>query len=99
MTLEVVSPFDGSLIKSIPVHAAEDAEVMLRKALSCYRDRDGWLDHHERIAVLKKLALLIEDEVDEFALLIAREGGKPLLDAKVEVARVTCPQERVHSLS
>ena len=87
MTLEVVSPFDGSLIKSIPVHAAEDAEVMLRKALSCYRDRAGWLDHHERIAVLKKLALLIEDEADEFALLIAREGGKPLLDAKVEVAR------------
>ena len=85
--LEVVSPFDGSLIKSIPVHDAEDAEVMLKKALSCYSDRDGWLDHHQRIAVLEKLALSMQDMADEFALLIASEGGKPLLDAKVEVAR------------
>ena len=85
--LEVVSPFDGSLIKSIPVHDSEDAEVMLRKARACYRNRDGWLDHHQRIAILEKLALSIEAEADEFALLIAREGGKPLIDARVEVAR------------
>ncbi len=87
MTLEVRSPFDGSLIKSIPVHDGDDAEAMLRKALACHGDRDAWLDHHERIAVLKRLALLIEAEADEFALLIAREGGKPLIDARVEVTR------------
>ena len=81
------SPFDGSLIQSIPVHDAEDAGRMLSRALACYRDRDGWLDHHQRIAVLEKLALSIEAEADDFALLIAREGGKPLLDARVEVAR------------
>ena len=87
MKLEVTSPFDGSLIKSIPMHGAEDAEAMLKKALACYGDRAAWLDHHERIAVLKKLARLIEAEAAQFALLIAREGGKPLLDARVEVAR------------
>ncbi len=87
MKLEVTSPFDGSLIKSIPMHGAEDAEAMLKKALACYGDRAAWLDHHERIAVLKKLARLIEAEAAQVALLIAREGGKPLLDARVEVAR------------
>jgi len=86
-TLDVSSPFDGSLISTIPMHSADDAEAMLEKALACYRNRDGWLEHHERIAVLKKLALFIDDEADDFALLIAQEGGKPLTDARVEVAR------------
>ncbi len=86
-TLDVSSPFDGSLIRTIPMHSADDAEAMLEKALACYRNRDGWLKHHERIAVLEKLALFIDAEADDFALLIAQEGGKPLTDAKVEVAR------------
>ena len=86
-TLDVSSPFDGSLIRTIPMHSADDAEVMLEKALACYRNRDGWLEHHERIAVLEKLALFIDAEADDFSLLIAQEGGKPLTDARVEVAR------------
>jgi len=86
-TLDVSSPFDGSLIRTIPMQSADDAEAMLEKALACYRNRDGWLEHHERIAILEKLALSIDAEADDFALLIAQEGGKPLMDARVEVAR------------
>ncbi len=86
-TLDVSSPFDGSLIRTIPMHGADDAEAILEKALACYRNRDGWLEHHERIAVLEKLALFIDAEADDFALLIAQEGGKPLTDARVEVGR------------
>ena len=85
--LDVSSPFDGSLIRTIPMQSADDAEAMLEKALACYRNRDGWLEHHERIAILKRLALSIDAEADDFALLIAQEGGKPLMDARVEVAR------------
>ena len=85
--LDVSSPFDGSLIRTIPMQSADDAEAMLEKALACYRNRDGWLEHHERISILKKLALSIDAEADDFALLIAQEGGKPLTDARVEVAR------------
>ena len=85
--LDVSSPFDGSLIRTIPMQSADDAEAMLEKALACYRNRDGWLEPYERIAILKKLALSIDAEADDFALLIAQEGGKPLMDARVEVAR------------
>ena len=80
--LDVSSPFDGSLIRTIPMQNADDAEAMLEKALACYGNRDGWLEHHERIAILEKLALLIDAEADDFALLIAQEGGKPLMDAR-----------------
>jgi acyl-CoA reductase-like NAD-dependent aldehyde dehydrogenase len=85
--LDVSSPFDGTLIKTIPTHSADDAEAMLEKALACYENRAGWLEHHERGAILEKLGALVDAEAEEFALLIAQEGGKPLADARVEVAR------------
>ena len=87
LSLDVTSPFDGSLIRAVPTQNADNAEAMLQSAVACFKNRDGWLEHHERIAVLKKLASLIEAEADDFALLIAQEGGKPLNDARVEVAR------------
>jgi len=86
-TLDVVSPFDGSLIKTLPLQGGQDAETMLQTATRLYQDRDGWLEHDQRIAILQKLSRLVAAEAEEFALLIAREGGKPLVDARVEVAR------------
>lgn len=86
-TLTVRSPFDQSPIKDIPLCSAEEAEKKLQKALDLFKDRDSWLAPHERIAILKKFAGLLEKEADAFALLIASEGGKPLIDARVEVAR------------
>jgi len=87
MSLDVTSPFDGSRIQTIALSNADAAEQMLEKAHGLYRARDGWLEHHERIAILKRLAGLVEAEADTFAMLIAKEGGKPLMDARVEVAR------------
>jgi len=86
-SLDVVSPFDGSLIKTIAVQNQADADAMLSRAQSIYRNRDAWLEPYQRIEILKKLAGLVEAEADDFALLIASEGGKPLMDAKVEVTR------------
>lgn len=41
----------------------------------------------ERAARLEKFARLVADHHEELALLIAREGGKPLTDARVEMTR------------
>ena len=87
-TLDVCSPFDGSLIKTIALQRADEAEQVLKTASRLFQDRDGWLEHDQRIAILRKLAELVAAESDEFALLIAQEGGKPLTDARVEVTRV-----------
>ncbi|MFW5440397.1 MAG: aldehyde dehydrogenase family protein [Methylophilaceae bacterium] len=85
--LTVTSPFDGSLLETVLMQDANDAELMLDKAAKLFRNRDGWLEHHARIKVLKKLAALVEGEAEDFAMLIAKEGGKPLTDARIEVAR------------
>ncbi len=88
-SLQVTSPFDGSLIKTISRTTPEAVEVMLQKAVALYKNRDAWMEPYERIAILKKLAALVEKESHEFAMLIVKEGGKPLIDAKIEVARAT----------
>jgi acyl-CoA reductase-like NAD-dependent aldehyde dehydrogenase len=39
------------------------------------------------VEILRNAAALMEDRVEEFAVEAAREGGKPLVDSRVEVAR------------
>ncbi len=85
--LDVVSPYDLSVIKTVPLATQAEADGMLERAVAAFKDRSGWLAPHERIAILNRLAALVEAEADDFAMLIAREGGKPLADAKIEVAR------------
>ncbi len=85
--LEVTSPFDGSLVETIQQSTADEANAMLDKAAALFEDRDSWLETKERIAILNKLAGFVEAEAENFAMLIAREGGKPLVDARIEVAR------------
>jgi acyl-CoA reductase-like NAD-dependent aldehyde dehydrogenase len=86
-SLDVVSPFDGSLIRTLPTSDERDVERMLATASRLFRNRDGWLEHDERLAILERLAKLVDAEADSFAKLIALEGGKPLVDARIEVAR------------
>ncbi len=85
--LAVTSPFNGDVINTIPMQNLDDANAMLASANALFRNKTAWLAHHERAAILKKLAGLVEAEGEQFALLIAQEGGKPIMDARVEVAR------------
>lgn len=85
--LKVVQAFDRKLIAEIPVDKAADLRNKLALATSTLENRKSWLKPHERIAILKRAAQLLEAQQDKFARLIAQEGGKPLVDAKVEAAR------------
>jgi acyl-CoA reductase-like NAD-dependent aldehyde dehydrogenase len=86
-TFQVRSPFDGKLIKALKRPTLREAMKMLDTAERLFKNRDKWLEHSERVAVLNKLAVLVAADAEKFALLIAQEGGKPLTDARVEVAR------------
>ena len=85
--LDVVQAFDRQLIKPIPTDDATALERKLSTAARVLKDRDNWLKPHHRMAILRKLASLLDAKRDQFALMIAREGGKPLPDAIVETNR------------
>jgi len=86
-TIDVTAPYDGKLIKTINTHTAQNAEKMLQTAEQTYKDKTNWLHPHQRTTILTKLADLVTKEQNNFAKLIAQEGGKPLTDAKIEVTR------------
>ncbi len=85
--LQVVQAFDRAPIQEIPTEDAAALEKKLQAAQKVLADRDGWLKPHQRIAILRKIAAIMESRRDHLALQIAREGGKPLPDAIVETAR------------
>lgn len=85
--LKVVQAFDRAPIAEVDTDDAAALERKLQAADRAFRDRDGWLKPHRRMAVLRRLAALMEGRRDHLALQIAREGGKPLSDAIVETGR------------
>ena len=85
--LKVVQAFDRVQFAEIETDDAVALERKLQAAERLFEDRDGWLKPHQRIAVLRKLATLMEGRRDHLAMQIAREGGKPLTDAIVETIR------------
>lgn len=83
----VFSPYDRSAIATFAVADAAVIETALATASALFRDRSKWLEPAARISILRKLADRMDDEVDQSAMTIAREGGKPLVDARAEAIR------------
>ncbi len=85
--LKVLSPYDLSLIKEIPFVGKSAVEKALQTAYNLFQDQSKWIPPHERIAILKRAASIMESRIDELTNTAAQEGGKPLVDSKVEVLR------------
>ncbi len=85
--LTVVQAYDRAPIAELPFDDAAALERKLSAAEKAFKNRDGWLPPHQRIAILRRLAALMETRRDHLAMQIAREGGKPLPDAIVETNR------------
>jgi acyl-CoA reductase-like NAD-dependent aldehyde dehydrogenase len=84
---EVRSPNDMQVFATADTGGAAVVEKALSTAYGLFRDRDKWIPVPKRIEVLHKAAEIMQKRFEELALLIAKEGGKPLIDARVEVAR------------
>jgi len=83
----ITAPFDITPIATVATADAATIEIALSTAQALFVDRDGWIPMPERIAILRRVGGLLEAQKDTLALEAAREGGKPLLDSQIEVAR------------
>jgi acyl-CoA reductase-like NAD-dependent aldehyde dehydrogenase len=84
--LDVLSPYDGSLVGRVAKGGAAEAQ---RAVDAAGRAMDDPLAAHERAAILDRTALLVDDRAEEIARTISSEAGKPMKAARVEVARAT----------
>jgi succinate-semialdehyde dehydrogenase/glutarate-semialdehyde dehydrogenase len=84
-TFEVRNPADDTLITKVADGGAADARLAAdaaAQALAAWKARPP----RERCLVLKKWHALIERDTEALAQLISREQGKPLAEARGEIA-------------
>jgi len=84
--LEVLSPYDGSLVGRVAKGGAEDARRAVDAAARAMGDP---LPAHERAAILDRTAQLVTERAEEIARTISSEAGKPMKAARIEAARAS----------
>ncbi len=82
---EVRSPYDGTVVGRVPVGDAALVDRAARAAHDAFEAAE--FPRHERAAVLDRAARIVAARVDDLALTIAAEAGKPLKTASVEASR------------
>ncbi|MBL26337.1 MAG: aldehyde dehydrogenase [Rhodospirillaceae bacterium] len=85
--IEVAAPFDRSSIAEVEGADLAAVDHALSTAHALYRNRGAWLTVARRIEILERAAEIMAERAETLAVEAAREGGKPLLDSRVEVAR------------
>ncbi len=85
--LSVTSPYNGSVIGTVETINQAGAEQALINASSLFNNKKGWLSADQRITILKKTAVLMQERFDDLVNIAVAEGGKPLLDTRVEMKR------------
>jgi len=85
--LTVTNPYDQRPIATVDLVDGAGVDRALAVAAALFDDRRAWLPAHRRAAILARTAELMSERAAELALEAAREGGKPLTDSRVEVAR------------
>ena len=83
-TLDVTSPYDGSVVAQVAFGGRADAE---RAVDAAAKAMETPIPAHERAAVLDRVAGLLRERRDELARTISQEAGKPIATAQVEAER------------
>ena len=85
--VDLYAPYDGKLIATLESADEAAVEAALNSAYKLYTDRKRWIPKHQRINILEHLIQLMRQDAETLAIEAAEEGGKPLVDSRVEVAR------------
>ncbi|CAM5355514.1 NAD-dependent succinate-semialdehyde dehydrogenase [Mycolicibacterium aubagnense] len=85
-TLPVINPADETVIGAVPVASTSDLDAALEAA---GRGFAVWRKTApaRRAEIIRKTASLLRERIDEIALDITREHGKPFQQARLEVIR------------
>lgn len=83
----VCTPYDGSKLTDVELADESIVRHALEHAAKLFSRRDAWISKAERIAILRRAADLIASRGEALALEASHEGGKPLVDSRIELER------------
>jgi acyl-CoA reductase-like NAD-dependent aldehyde dehydrogenase len=82
---EVRSPYDDSVVGRVAIGDVATAESAIAAAHDAFESAD--FPQYERAAMLERAAELVAERVEDLALTIAAEAGKPIKTATLEAER------------
>ena len=85
-TIQVLNPFDGSLVDTVPHAGPKEVDQALESATRGAAIMAA-LPAYERYSILTKTAGLLRENQEDFARLITKESGKALWESRFEVVR------------
>lgn len=83
--LEVRSPNDGQVFATFPEATQADIDAAIEAAQRAYDKQE--LSAYQRYEILYKASQLLTERVEDIAFHMSMEGGKPIKEARIEVAR------------
>ncbi|MCD6162858.1 MAG: aldehyde dehydrogenase family protein [candidate division Zixibacteria bacterium] len=84
--INVIDPFDNSIVDTIPKGTKQDVEIALKAAVKGFEITKK-MTVYDRAQILFKTAQIISDNLDEYAAIIAREASKTINEARKEASR------------
>lgn len=85
--IEVTNPYNQQRLATVDLADKTAVETALNTAYSCFADREKWLSVPQRLSILEKSVSLMQQQAEQLAQGAAAEGGKPLADSRIEMAR------------
>jgi acyl-CoA reductase-like NAD-dependent aldehyde dehydrogenase len=85
-----IDPATGAVLASVPAAGAADVDRAVRAARRAFDD-GSWgaaIAERERARLLFRIADLVREQLDELAELEVRDCGKPIADARADIAEV-----------
>jgi acyl-CoA reductase-like NAD-dependent aldehyde dehydrogenase len=86
-TLQVLEPATEGVLETVPRAGVEEVDAAVARAKAAY---PAWrsVAPGDRARLLLRVAALVEDRLEELAMLEARNAGKPIGDARGEIGMV-----------
>ena len=83
---DVVNPYSGKVVARAPESSLPDLDEALHAATAA-KQQAAATPGYERAALLRRAAKLLLERADDIAMVMTRETGKAIKDAKAEVVR------------
>ena len=87
-TIDVLNPFDGSVVDTVPRATMDDVQQALATAQKAAKQVAA-MTGYERYQILHRASELMVERAAELAKIITMEEGKPVGEANIEVERAT----------
>jgi acyl-CoA reductase-like NAD-dependent aldehyde dehydrogenase len=86
-TLQILEPATEGVLETVPRAGVEEVDAAVERARAAF---PAWaaVAPRDRARLLLRVAALVEDRLEELAILEARNAGKPIGDARGEIAMV-----------